>query len=260
MALSTSPAATSERILVEDTISPSTSISGTTRDSNSSREAEHLRIALRLGAEAKVLPHGDPLGAQGVDQDAAAEVLRRDGGEASVERDHDQLVDAQALDHVALDLEGHDQLRGRLWVKDAQRVGLERQDGVGTIDHLPVADMDAVEGADRDVPRSAFGFRESGDLDAHLGRRASASAAGGIARPPPPRTAPRRFAAGSPRTRRRDRRRGSARKCLTSTRSRIPLGLPSRHRWSKRYTVTSRSGSSTFSPRRASRRRARRQP
>ena len=155
MALSTSPAATSERIRVDETISPSTSISGTTRDSNSAREAEHLRVPLRLGAEAEVLPHGDTLGAQAVDQDATAEVLRRDGGEASVERDHDQLLDAQALDHVALDLERHDQLRGRLRVKDAQRVGLERQDGVGPVDHLPVADMDAVEGADRDVPRLA---------------------------------------------------------------------------------------------------------
>ena len=83
-------------------------------------------------------------------------------GELLVEGDHDELLHAQALDHVALDLERHDQLGRRLGVDDAQRVRLEREDRVGPIDHLPVADMDAVEGADRDVARAALGVRRAG--------------------------------------------------------------------------------------------------
>ena len=68
-----------------------------------------------------------------------------------VERDHDQLLDPQPLDHVALDLERHDQLRRRLRVKHAQRMRLEGQHRVAPVDHLAVTDVDAVE--DRRSPR-----------------------------------------------------------------------------------------------------------
>jgi hypothetical protein len=40
-------------------------------------------------------------------------------------------------------------------VDHAQRVRLEGQDGVSPADHLAVADMDAVERADRDLARAA---------------------------------------------------------------------------------------------------------
>ena len=66
-----SPAATSARIRVEETVSPSTSTSGTTRVSNSERGCEHLRVALGLGAEAEVLADRDLLGAELLDQDLA---------------------------------------------------------------------------------------------------------------------------------------------------------------------------------------------
>ena len=52
-------------------------------------------------------------------------------------------------------VERHDQLRRRLRVDDAQRMRLERQHGVGALDHLPVADVDAVEGPDRELARAA---------------------------------------------------------------------------------------------------------
>ena len=76
-------------------------------------------------------------------------------GELLVEGDHDQLLDPEAVDHVALDREGHDQLRQRRRVQDLERVRLEGEDGVGALDHRLVAEVDAVEGADRDVARRA---------------------------------------------------------------------------------------------------------
>ena len=80
----------------------------------------------------------------------------------------------EALDHVALDLEGHDQLRQRRRVEDLERVRVEGEDGVGAVDHRLVAAVDAVEGADRDVARPRLGIGQRGDLDAH--RSASATA------------------------------------------------------------------------------------
>ena len=35
------------------------------------------------------------------------------------------------------------------------RLGLEGEHGVGALDHLPVPDVDAVEGPDRDLARAA---------------------------------------------------------------------------------------------------------
>ena len=68
---SMSPAATRARIRVEETVSPSTSTSGTTRVSNSGARGQHLRVALGLGAEAEVLADRDLLGAELLDQDVA---------------------------------------------------------------------------------------------------------------------------------------------------------------------------------------------
>ena len=85
------------------------------------------------------------------------EVLSGDLRELLVEGDDDQLLDPEAVDHVALDLERHDQLRGRLGVDHRQRMGVEGQDGVGVVDHRLVAEVDAVEGPDRDVPVAGLG-------------------------------------------------------------------------------------------------------
>src|SRR5262249_36117507 len=72
--------------------------------------------------------------------------------------------------HVALDLERHDQLRRRLGGEDADRVRLEREHGVGAVDHGAVADVDAVEGPDRDLARAWLRVGGRGDLYAHVGR------------------------------------------------------------------------------------------
>ena len=74
-----------------------------------------------------------------------------------VEGDHDQLAHAEPLDHVALDPEGHDQLRQRRRVEDLERMRVEGEDGVGALDHRLVAEVDAVEGADRDLARPRLG-------------------------------------------------------------------------------------------------------
>ena len=73
---------------------------------------EHLRVALRLGAEAEVLADRDPARRRARSTRIREhEVLGGDRGELLVEGDHDQLLDPEPLDHVALDLERHDQLR-----------------------------------------------------------------------------------------------------------------------------------------------------
>ena len=152
---SMSPAATRARIRVEETVSPSTSTSGTTRVSNSACARQHRRVAFGLGAEAEVLADRDLLGAELLDQDALDEVLGGAVRELLVEGDHDQLLDPEPVDHVALDREGHDQLRQRRRVQDLERVRVEGEHGVGVVDHRLVAEVDAVEGPDRDVARRA---------------------------------------------------------------------------------------------------------
>ena len=169
-----SPAATSARIRVEETVSPSTSTSGTTRVSNSECGFQHRRVALGFGAEAEVLADRDLLGVELLEQDVGDEVLGALLRELLVEGDDDELLHAEAFDHVALDLEGHDQLRRRRRVQDFERVRVEGEDRVGALDHRLVAEVDAVEGADRDVARPRLGVGQRGDPHAH--RSASATA------------------------------------------------------------------------------------
>ena len=100
----------------------------------------------------------------------------RPRGELAVERDHDQLLDPEAFDHVALDRERHDQLRQRRRVQDLERVGVEGEDRVGALDHRLVAAVDAVEGPDRDVARARLRVGQRGDVDRRHQRIASATA------------------------------------------------------------------------------------
>ena len=134
-----------------------------------------------LLAEAEVLAHRDPLGARAARPGSAS---RTPPPRSSRTRCRSGIttssVDAEALDHVALDLERHDQLRRRLGVDHAQRVRLEGEHRVGALDHLAVADVDAVEGADRDLARAPLGLGEGRDRDAH--RRQTLPARDGRAR------------------------------------------------------------------------------
>ena len=130
--------------------------------SNSEWERSISRVPLRLLPEPEVLAHRDAV-APSVsirirEQNSSASIPRN----SLIERDDHQLRDAEALDHVALDLERHDQLRRRLRVDDAQRVRFEGEHGVGALDHLAMADVNAIEGADRDPARARLGLAAEG--------------------------------------------------------------------------------------------------
>ena len=202
-ASSISPAATRARIRVEETVSPSTSTSGTTRVSNSSRAASIFGSPLALAPKRKFSPTETCSAPSLLDQDLLDEFLGAALGELLVEGDHDQLLDAEPLDHVALDPEGHDQLRQRRRVQDLERVGVEGEHGVGVVDHRLVAEVDAVEGPDRDVARARLGVGQRGDLDAQPWALTQL-----LARPPGParRPAPGRAPRPRPRLERADRR------------------------------------------------------
>ena len=73
--------------------------------------------------------------------------------ERAVERDHDQLVDAERGDQVGLLLERGQQLRRRLGRDHGARVRLEGQHAVGAADDLAVAGVHAVELAHREPAR-----------------------------------------------------------------------------------------------------------
>jgi hypothetical protein len=69
---------------------------------------------------------------------------------------------AAVPEQLGLALERRQQSRGAGRVQDGQRVGLEGDDGVGARDDLAVAQVDTVEGADRDAPRTGRGLRDGG--------------------------------------------------------------------------------------------------
>ena len=149
------------RIRVEETVSPSTSTSGTTRVSNSVARREHLRVALGLGAEAEVLAHRDLLGAERLDQD-----LAQNSSAGIVENSLSNGITTSSSTPrpsitSRLTSNGMISFGARLRVQDLERVRLEGEHRVGPVDHRPVADVDAVEGADRDVARARARRREA---------------------------------------------------------------------------------------------------
>ncbi len=56
--------------------------------------------------------------------------------------------------------------RRRSGLDDGDRMGLERHDRVGVADDLAMAEMDAVEGPDRDPPRARLHVGQVGELHA----------------------------------------------------------------------------------------------
>ena len=105
------------------------------RVSNSSREASISGSPFALAPKRKFSPTETCLAPSFSTRILLDELLGGDLRELLVERDHDQLLDAEAVDHVALDLERHDQLRRRLRVDHLERVRLEGEHGVGVVDH-----------------------------------------------------------------------------------------------------------------------------
>ena len=144
------PAATSPRMWVEETISPSSSTISVTRVSNAvcsrnSAVSPRARLPKR-----KFSPTDTQVAPQPLDQLVVDELLRGLRHPLAVERDHDQLVDPEAGDQVGLLLERREQLGRGLRRHDRARVRLERQDAVGAGDHGAVADVHAVELAHRE--------------------------------------------------------------------------------------------------------------
>ena len=99
------------------------------------------------------------------------------------------------VDHVALHRERVDQLRRRRRAQHLERVRLEGEHGVGALDHRPVAEVDAVEGADRDVAGARLGLVQRGDLDRHQSRSAPHRSASRDRPGPAPRPGDRHLAA-----------------------------------------------------------------
>ena len=89
-------------------------------------------------------------------------------GEAAVERDHHQLLDPSPAIRSRLTGNGVEQLGRRLRVDHRERVRVEGQHRVDAADHLAVAEVHAVEGADGDLARARAGLDvgELGDLHA----------------------------------------------------------------------------------------------
>ena len=130
--------------------------------SNSGARRQHLRVALRLGAEAEVLPHRDASRPRASRPGCGCRSPRR-GWWRTRDRTGSRPAPRRRRPSITSRLisNGMISFGRRVRVEHAQRVGLEGQDRVGPVDHLPVPDVDAVEGPDRDVPGSAFGVRQS---------------------------------------------------------------------------------------------------
>ena len=139
---------------LEETISPSTSTSGTTRVSNRASAASIAGSPARAMAEAEVLAHRHVRRAQRADQHVVDELLRPSG---AANRSSNGITTSSSTpscdDQLRLGLEARQQLRRRLRPDHAQRVRLEREHRVAAADHLAVAQVDAVELADRYSPR-----------------------------------------------------------------------------------------------------------
>ena len=77
-------------------------------------------------------------------------------------------------EHLRTHAKDHHSRRGLLMLvgkrrrmENLERMRVEGEDGVGVVDHHLVAEMDAIEGADRDVARPRLRVGQRGDLDAH---------------------------------------------------------------------------------------------
>src|SRR3954469_2747646 len=121
---------------------------------------QHLGVALRPVAEAEVLPHRDALRPEPLDEHVVEEVLRAALAELAVERDDDDLLHAQSGHQLGLAVERGQQLRSGGRLDDRDRVRLERQHGVAAVDDPPVAEVDAVERADRHAAGAWLGVME----------------------------------------------------------------------------------------------------
>ena len=164
---------------LEDTVSPATSTSGTTRVSNSWCERSSSGVPRASLPKRKFSPTETCSAPEPADQHLLARSPRPAAGELAVERDHHQLVHPQPGDQVALDRERVEQLGRGLRVDHRQRVRVEGEHRVAAADDLAVAEVHAVEGADghaarRRIRRAGGQVREAVTFTRRTLRRAAA--------------------------------------------------------------------------------------
>ena len=186
---SMSPAATRARIRVEETVSPSTSTSGTTRVSNSGRAASISGSPLALAPKRKFSPtetRSAPsfsIRTCSMKSSAAAVANSSSKGITTSSSTPSPSITSR------LTAKGMISFGSAAGCRISERVRVEGEDGVGVVDHRLVAEVDAVEGADRDVARARLGVGQRGDLDAHRSA---------VRRPPGPARRPGSTVSSSP--------------------------------------------------------------
>ena len=152
----TRPPATRPRMWLEETISPSTSSSGTTRVSkrSSAREQSRRRPGARW-PKRKFSPTETCVAPSALDEHVVDEVLGAARGEVAVERDR-RRAPRRPSDAISSALRSSvvSSLGGVPGRDDRQRMRIERDDGVGAADDLAVAEVHAVERADGHAPRA----------------------------------------------------------------------------------------------------------
>ena len=156
-ACSTSPASTRPRMWLEETISPSTSTSGTTRVSKRASARSSAGVALRAVAEAEVLAHRDLRRRRARSTSTSVDELlaRLRCAKAPSNGITTSSSTPSAGDQLGLALE-------RRSAASARASGATTASGCGSKvstvsaprDHLAVAEVDAVELADRDAARA----------------------------------------------------------------------------------------------------------
>ena len=129
--------------------------------------AQHLRRAFASSTEMEVFADHDGRGAEPSDEDVGDEAFRARAGESLVELLHEHGVDAVAAQKLDLERPGQQPEHRHVGTKEAARMGIEGQDGrrgpvrgrhrARPIDQAAVAEVEAVEIADRHHGAAAFG-------------------------------------------------------------------------------------------------------
>ena len=150
----------------EETTSPSTSRSGTTRVSKRGSSRSICASPWALWPKRKFSPTLTCVAATRSTSTCSTKSLRVLGGERAVERDHHQLLDTQRGDQLRLAVERRQQLGLRARRDHRLRVRIERHDGLRPRDHLPVTEVHTIERPDRDLARPRLHVGEVRELHA----------------------------------------------------------------------------------------------
>ena len=150
-----------------------------------SREGEELGGAAGTAAEAEVLTHRDAVGRRAArsahaptNSSAVREAKSRSKGITT-----SSLTPSPAITSRLIWLTGsHHELGSCVGVDHRLRVRIEGEDGVVAPDHLPVSDMDAVEGPDRHPPRLGRGSTSVSGDDLHAGANTTTGWSSAVAR------------------------------------------------------------------------------